>query len=148
MKFSILKGQDGSDPGQSAKVSTKGRINAKTPSPLRDSESQALDSFHTEMTTNASNGFRLADQIQFVHAATLPELKSQTLCVELFTKEGAGAEPIAQYLVNMFIVAIGPVHHGVELTATQKGAFGMMKKVHVGRLDMDLEFTQRQKVEI
>ena len=48
----------------------------------------------------------------------------------------------------MFILAIGPVHHGIELMKGSNNIFGIAKKAYVGRLDVDIQFTQQQKVEI
>ena len=118
MKFSVLSGPEQSDLGKSIKLTPKKRPDNKTQSPQREQEAVTLDFFETEMTTTQANSFKFSDQIQFLHSATLKELKSQTLCVELFASGSDGAAPIAEYLVNMFIIAIGPVHHGVELTST------------------------------
>ena len=68
--------------------------------------------------------------------------------------EGGGtvldAEPttLACYRVNLFVLAIGPVHHGVDLRRGTSNVFGITKKAHAGRLDVDIRFTQTQKVEI
>ena len=55
---------------------------------------------------------------------------------------------VACYRVNLFMIAIGPVHHGIELMTTSHNIFGMSKRAYFGRLDMDVQFTQTQKVEV
>ena len=109
----------------------------------------------TDWTPQAVQEHKFGDSISFKHQTSLNELRKQQLRVILLTKpEGSENNPnvepvqLAQYQVRMFIVAIGPVHHGIELMKSTKNMIGMTSKAFVGRFDMDLQFTQTQKVEI
>ena len=63
-------------------------------------------------------------------------------------KEGE-AKLVSTYRVDLFTLAIGPVHHAIELMKGENTLFGLSKQSkYVGRLTADINFTQTQKVEI
>ena len=97
----------------------------------------------TEYSFNQSFNFR--------HTASVRQLRKQALCLRLITKKAKGGEPalVSTYRVDLFTLAIGPVHHAIELMRGENSLIGLKKQQkYVGRLTADINFTQTQKVEI
>ena len=80
----------------------------------------------------------------FKHTASVRELRKQALCIRLVAKKSKSTEPqlVSIYRVDLFTLAIGPVHHAIDLMKGENGLLGFSKQQkYVGRLTADINFT-------
>ena len=55
---------------------------------------------------------------------------------------------VSVYRVDLALMAIGPVHHTVELKRAANGCFGGQGSQYSARLNIDLKFVQTQQIEV
>lgn len=72
------------------------------------------------------------------------DLKAQSLCL----KFSEGNQEVTEYQVSLLVLALGPVHHSIELEQLNAGAFNKDTISLFALLSADIQFTQIARAEI
>ena len=92
-------------------------------------ENCALDRNTTDWTDMPAAECAFSQSFNFKHTASVRELRKQALCIRLLTKKTKEDEKqlTAIYRVDLFTLAIGPVHHAIDLMKGENALIGFKK---------------------
>ena len=75
------------------------------------------------------------------------DMRRQFLSVYLLQINDGISEVVSVYRINLALIAVGPVHHSIELKRVATGCL-VKGSQYSARLNLDVKFVQTQRVEI
>lgn len=111
-------------------------------------------SHETQATELPLSDVAFSDAVQFEHHALYSDLGNQFLSVYLLDIDAQEAGPtglqakvVAVYRIDLELLAIGPVHHSIELKRQGTGC-NASTSLYCAKLSLDIKFVQTQQIEI